>query len=96
MISVLGLRLSTVRHADLILVLEKGSVVEVGTHNQLLEVEGAYSGLVNAQVSSFSHSPVQCHLPLQLTEGEEELGGVVRSPEAPPSPTSPFSPISTS
>ncbi|MDG3011155.1 ABC transporter ATP-binding protein [Rhodococcus sp. D2-41] len=42
-------RLSTIRDADLILVMEKGQIVEQGTHAELLEREGAYARLYNAQ-----------------------------------------------
>ncbi|WP_394240933.1 ABC transporter ATP-binding protein [Vibrio astriarenae] len=40
-------RLSTVRHSDLILVLEQGEVVERGNHNELLNQNGVYAGLLN-------------------------------------------------
>lgn len=43
-------RLSTVSHADRIYVLEKGSVVEVGNHNELVEKGGLYSALWREQV----------------------------------------------
>ncbi|MBX3014916.1 MAG: ABC transporter ATP-binding protein [Caldilineaceae bacterium] len=43
-------RLATVRHADQIIVLEKGQVVEQGTHNELLQRGGAYCRLVQAQM----------------------------------------------
>ncbi|SHF59137.1 peptidase domain-containing ABC transporter [Dysgonomonas macrotermitis] len=43
-------RLSTVRNADQIIVLEKGSVIEVGTHDQLSAKKGAYYHLVKNQL----------------------------------------------
>ena len=42
-------RLSTIRNADLILVMEAGKVVEMGTHHSLLEKQGAYARLYHAQ-----------------------------------------------
>ena len=42
-------RLSTVRRADLILVLHKGQLVEQGTHNQLVTSGGLYQQLFEAQ-----------------------------------------------
>ncbi len=42
-------RLSTVRDADLIVVMADGRVVEQGTHAQLLAAEGAFARLVRAQ-----------------------------------------------
>jgi ATP-binding cassette subfamily B protein len=46
---VIAHRLSTVRNADLIYVLENGSVVESGNHESLLDVEGVYSKLWSVQ-----------------------------------------------
>lgn len=43
-------RLSTVKHADQIIVLDKGSIVEKGTHEELVCRRGAYYSLVNNQL----------------------------------------------
>lgn len=46
---VIAHRLSTVRAADLILVIESGTVVERGTHDELLAAGGPYAELYHAQ-----------------------------------------------
>jgi subfamily B ATP-binding cassette protein MsbA len=46
---VIAHRLSTVRHADIIFVMDKGTIVESGTHQELLEAKGAYAQLHTAQ-----------------------------------------------
>lgn len=46
---VIAHRLSTVRNADLILVMKDGDVVESGTHEELMERGGFYSELYNSQ-----------------------------------------------
>jgi ATP-binding cassette subfamily B protein len=43
-------RLSTVRHADKIVVLEKGQITETGNHEGLIEKRGAYYNLVKNQL----------------------------------------------
>mgnify|MGYP002796235210 FL=1 len=42
-------RLSTIRTADLILVMKDGNIIEQGTHSSLLEQKGFYSELYNSQ-----------------------------------------------
>ncbi|MER5681999.1 ABC transporter ATP-binding protein [Streptomyces sp. NPDC002205] len=46
---VIAHRLSTIRDADVILVMENGAIVEQGTHDELLEAQGAYARLYAAQ-----------------------------------------------
>lgn len=42
-------RLSTLRHASRLLILDKGSVAEIGTHDELIEADGVYARLVRMQ-----------------------------------------------
>jgi ATP-binding cassette subfamily B protein len=44
-------RLSTIKHADKILVFSQGEVIESGTHHQLIEKNGAYKKLYEMQYS---------------------------------------------
>ncbi len=46
---VIAHRLSTIRQADRILVMDKGRIVESGTHNELLDKEGIYQKLYKLQ-----------------------------------------------
>lgn len=46
---VIAHRLSTVRNADLILVMKEGDIIESGTHDELMKKGGFYSELYNSQ-----------------------------------------------
>ena len=50
---VIAHRLATVRHADKIMVLQAGRLVESGTHAELLASAGLYAGLYRANYASF-------------------------------------------
>ena len=54
---VIAHRLSTVQNADLICVMDDGTLVEVGTHQQLLAAEGHYARLVRSQALSGAPIP---------------------------------------
>ena len=47
---VIAHRLSTVMNADQIVVLEKGKIVEIGNHNELVNLKGSYYELVRNQL----------------------------------------------
>ena len=42
-------RLSTIKEADIILVMNSGNIIEQGSHNELLEKKGFYYNLYNSQ-----------------------------------------------
>lgn len=47
-------RLSTIKHADIIYVLENGKIIEEGSHDELLKKEGAYSALWKVQTGALN------------------------------------------
>ena len=46
---VIAHRLQTIKQSDLILVLDKGKIIEMGNHKQLLDKKGYYYELYNTQ-----------------------------------------------
>ncbi len=62
---VIAHRLSTVRHADRIVVMERGRIVESGTHNELMASGGYY-----AKLHSFQTEPPQPARPTVITQGK--------------------------
>jgi ATP-binding cassette subfamily B protein len=51
---VIAHRLSTIRNAHLILYMEKGDIVEQGSHDELMAKGGAYAKLYNSQFDRVS------------------------------------------
>ena len=45
----IGHRLSTIRNADLILVMKDGNIIEQGNHDELMAADGFYADLYNSQ-----------------------------------------------
>ena len=54
---VIAHRLSTVRRADLILLMDDGRVVERGTHDDLMAARGLYADMVARQRASHGPNP---------------------------------------
>ena len=46
-------RLSSVRSADMILMLENGEIIERGTHDELMGLNGAYADMYNKQAKNY-------------------------------------------
>ncbi|MDP3129972.1 MAG: ABC transporter ATP-binding protein, partial [Bacillota bacterium] len=50
-------RLSTIKNADKILVMNHGDIVEIGTHQELLDKNGFYASLYDSQFDHVSAMP---------------------------------------
>jgi ATP-binding cassette subfamily B protein len=56
-------RLSTLRKADRLVVMDRGRIVEIGNHDQLMAVEGHYHKLYMAQARNVDTEPELPRLP---------------------------------
>lgn len=65
-------RLSTIRNCDIIYVLDKGEVVEVGSHETLLEKKGYYYNLYVSQVGKIENDGLDINNIEELNEIENE------------------------
>ncbi len=84
-VMVIAHRLSTVRNADVILVMDRGSIVERGSHRQLLTRRGIYWSLVQRQQQGLAPedqdlAPQEPEAPAQHS-GSSGGGGVMPSEE---------------
>jgi ATP-binding cassette subfamily B protein len=50
---VIAHRLSTIKTAETILVMDKGSIIEMGNHHDLMEANGFYSDLYKSQFAGY-------------------------------------------
>jgi ATP-binding cassette subfamily C protein CydCD len=67
---VIAHRLSTIRGADQIVVLERGRVVERGTHAELLALDGLYSHLIASQLVASARAAGAARTPSALSGGD--------------------------
>ena len=63
-------RLSTVQHADKILALQNGKIVEAGRHEELLEKGGLYARLVRSQFTAHRDTSFR---PFDDPDADEEV-----------------------
>jgi subfamily B ATP-binding cassette protein MsbA len=74
---VIAHRLSTVRHADRIVVLKDGRIVEEGSHSELLQLRGEYQRLYRLQFADEKDEPAP-----QAQVGARD--GTLKNPHSPP------------
>ncbi|KAH9520278.1 Multidrug resistance protein 1 [Bulinus truncatus] len=69
-------RLTTIQHADKIVALSNGEVLEEGTHTELLEAKGLYSQLVHLQAQIKKEADVDIS-DVEIVEDEEITGKIL-------------------
>jgi ABC-type multidrug transport system fused ATPase/permease subunit len=85
---VIAHRISTVKTADVVVVLEEGRVTQMGTHDELLAQEGHYRQIVNLQLFGDQDRDAEGHRPSHMDRMEEMYPKRVR-PSPPPEEETP-------
>ena len=76
---VIAHRLSTIKRADNIVVMSEGTIVEQGTHDELVQSHGAYFQLLEAQKlagDQSQHSDLEPHFDTSLDGEDSELAAI--------------------
>ena len=68
---VIAHRLSTIRDADMICVFQQGEIVERGTHQELIDMDGAYKTLIARQLTNQAGSPSKMMSATPVKESEQ-------------------------
>ena len=74
---VIAHRLGTIRNADKICLINGGKIAEMGTHDELFNLNGLYADLVRLQMSGNEDSPESPTKQIGITSEEEEGKGPV-------------------
>jgi ABC-type multidrug transport system fused ATPase/permease subunit len=69
---VIAHRISTVKQADLVLVIEKGRITQMGTHEQLMEEEGHYREIAAVQLYGDDEMPKRTEHPSHMKRVQEK------------------------
>jgi len=68
-------RLSTIRHADKIAMVAEGKIAELGTHEELMSLNGLYADLVRVQVEALDEQGTDQSMLTVIKVGAEEILG---------------------